>query len=228
MIVLCHDIYTKLDRYVMVSGPTDRRTEFPGFEYMDLPNPFPLVYDPNSDDYTRACRVCVDFWNGSHANRTRLWPQWERHLKTTHNPKTSHKGNGKPQGAFAFTLTASPKDGLDEFAMIKAARKVMNQKSCPVYKYAWFLEYGKENGLPHIHGMYETNDGHRIEAKHFKRAWQIWDEKKQQGAGFRGGYHRPVRSEEHYTDYIKKDQGKSESKNVDLEDEYSIQADEEV
>jgi len=146
--------------------------------------------------------------------------QWHE----THCPKpTTHKGNGRYQGAFAFTLTASPKDGYSVSMYIAAAQKIMSQKSQPVIKYAWWLEYKgfDADGVPihpHIHGMYETADGRKIEDKHFRRAWPIWMEKdpetkkvKLLGAGFRGGYHRPVKSEEKYTDYIKKDGGISES-----------------
>lgn len=164
------------------------------------------------------CHECITWWNGTVSERLAGQEKWQRHMEKVHFPKHKHKGNGTYKGAFAFTLTASDKDGYDEFDMIKAARRIMSQQSCPVFKYAWYLEYGKENNRPHIHGMYETNDGGRIEAKHFKRAWPIWDEKKPLGAGFRGGYHRPVRSEEAYTDYIKKDKGKSESNNIVLDD----------
>lgn len=129
------------------------------------------------------------------------------HIDTYHKRVSkSHVGNGAPQGRFAFTLTASPSDNLTKEDMIKAVRKLMAQKSCPVKYYAWYLEYGdlEEQTHPHIHGLYETNSGGRIEAKHFKRAWKIWDEKVRMGAGFRGGYHRPVRDNEAYSDYIKK------------------------
>lgn len=117
----------------------------------------------------------------------------------------SHVGNGAPTGPFAFTLTKSPADNLTEEDMIKSVKKLMKQKSCPVVKYAWYLEYGDEatKQHPHIHGMYETDTGGRIESKHFKRAWPIWDPKIKMGKGHRGGYHRPVRAEEAYTDYIK-------------------------
>lgn len=126
--------------------------------------------------------------------------------------KPTHNGNGAYQGAFAFTLTKSPDDKLSEDDMIKAVTKIMNQQSIPVKKFAWYLEYGDEEqkAHPHIHGMYETETGGRIESKHFKRAWKIWDPKYKMGAGFRGGYHRPVRDNECYDDYIKKDGGKCE------------------
>lgn len=136
-------------------------------------------------------------------------------------PKKTHQGNGAFQGQFAFTLTKSPDDPYTEFDMIKAVRKVMSQKSCPVKSYAWYLEYGdsEKQTHPHIHGLYETETQGRIEAKHFKRAWPIWDEKSKLGRGHRGGYHRPVRSEEGYKDYIKKDGGKNEWFNIESSDQ---------
>ena len=130
--------------------------------------------------------------------------------------KKKKVGNGAPSGAFAFTLTKSDKDPLTVGDMLAAVRKVMSQKSCPVVKYAWYYEEkGRDdNGdpiHPHIHGMYETDSGGVIEKKHWVRAWNIWDPSKPMGAGFRGGYHRPVRSDEGYANYIKKDGGMSES-----------------
>lgn len=123
-----------------------------------------------------------------------------------------HTGNGTYSGPFAFTLTKSPTDTLTVGDMLKAVDKIMNQKSCPVIQYAWYLEYkGKdEDGLPihpHIHGMYETESQGRIEAKHFKRAWPIWKESVKLGKGHRGGYHEPIKAEDDYANYIKKDGG---------------------
>jgi hypothetical protein len=114
-------------------------------------------------------------------------------------------------GAFAFTLTKSPTDDLTEEDMIVAVRKLMAQKSCPVEKYAWYLEHKDDGAHPHIHGMYKTTTGGKIENKHFKRAWRIWDPTLRLGAGFRGGYHRPVRSDEKYSTYIAKDGGIGDS-----------------
>jgi len=131
------------------------------------------------------------------------------HFRVYHKRENlkSHKGNGTYKGAFAFTLTKSPSDDLTVDEMITAARKLMAQKSCPVKKYAWVLEYKDydQKTHPHIHGMYETETGGRIERKHFKRAWPIWDETVRQGAGFRGGYHRPVNSDDDYSHYMAKD-----------------------
>jgi len=139
-------------------------------------------------------------------------PKCRRNRKST-----THVGNGTPSGVFAFTLTKSPRDPYTVRDMLNAVRKIMHQQSCPVTKYAWYYEEkGRDdNGdpiHPHIHGIYETATGGRIETKHFKRAWPIWNPDKPLGAGFQGGYHRPVRSEEGYADYIKKDGGMSESK----------------
>lgn len=123
------------------------------------------------------------------------------------------EGNGKYLGKWAFTLTCSPDDKLSMDEMVIACRKIMAQKSCPVKYFAWYVEYRDVEQLTgyHIHGIYETESGGRIEAKHFMRAWRIWDEKVALGKGFRGGYHRPVRSEEGYKDYIKKDEDKHDS-----------------
>lgn len=170
--------------------------------------------------------MTCDMRNASELNKltpeliAKLWKRDEEHYVTNHGCipwKTTHTGNGAYQGTFAFTLTKSPMDDLTEFDMIKAVRKVMSQKSIPVSRYAWFLEYGDDEKKlhPHIHGLYETETQGRIEAKHFKRAWPIWDEKTKLGHGFRGGYHRPIRSEEGYKDYIKKDAGKNEWFNLE-------------
>ena len=140
------------------------------------------------------------------------------HMREDHqgSNKKSHEGNGKPKGAFAFTLTKSPTDDLTEEDMIGAVRKLMGYTSYNVVKYAWYLEYTdvETKKHPHIHGMYELDTQGRIENKFFKRAWNIWDPKTRMGAGFRGGYHRPVKSEEGYKDYISEDGGLHDSLNV--------------
>jgi len=122
------------------------------------------------------------------------------------------QGNGAHCGEFAFTLTMSPTDGYTEEDMIKAVEKIMAQQSCPVKRCAWYLEHKENESHPHIHGIYETESGGRIEAKHFKRAWPIWNEKQKLGAGFRGGYHRPVIEKDEYLAYIAKDKQKAKGK----------------
>lgn len=159
---------------------------------------------------------CEELWQkaavATKAVKDWLDPDIQAYFKHIRGHDKSHVGNGAYNGPFAFTLTKSPTDSLTTADMIKAAQKLCSQKSCPVVKYAWYLEYGQDNpDHPHIHGMYLTTTGGRIEAKHFKRAWPIWNEKSGQGAGFRGGYHRPVRHEECYSEYIAKDGGIGES-----------------
>jgi len=133
--------------------------------------------------------------------------------RITNPPNKTHKGNGTYKGLWAFTITCSPNDNLGFGDMIKAVEKVMKQKTRPAIKYIWYLENKGVNDMgvmihPHIHGMYETANGGRIEAKHWKRAWPIWDESVLLGKfGHRGGYHRPVTHEEGYSDYIKEDGG---------------------
>lgn len=140
----------------------------------------------------------------------------EDHVVEVHNcpdNRCKKTANGKYKGPFAFTLTMSPSDGLTEEQMMFAVRKIMEQKSQPVKKFAWYLEYKDEETKrhPHIHGMYETETGRRIEKKHWQRQWKIWDESIPLGAGFRGGYHRPVRSDEAYNQYIAKQCGQGDS-----------------
>lgn len=169
---------------------------------------------------------CVDWaiWlDGRYRTVTATPADIDRAYKHLSSHTKTHSGNGTYQGAFAFTLTKSPKDELTVLQMITAAEKLMRQKSCPVKKFAWYLEHkptlDDTEAHPHIHGMYETADGKRIESKHFKRAWPIWGEHAKDengrpvrlGAGFRGGYHRPVKCEEKYIDYIRKDGGKCDS-----------------
>lgn len=162
---------------------------------------------------SNCCPGCEKVLQDTDTNQpTHLWKaQWftlaNAHCKEEHEvlATTTHTGNGTYNGPFAFTLTKSPADGLTEDDMIRAVKKLMKQKSCPVKKYAWYLEYGDEatKQHPHIHGMYETDTGGRIESKHFRRAWSIWDPKVALGKGHRGGYHRPIRAEEAYKDYIR-------------------------
>jgi len=174
----------------------------------------------------KPCDVCYNFFSFNKGElkgldgivyEERVLDKWIAHRKMCkiYNPGLKRQGNGAHQGAWAFTLTKSPTDPFSVGDMLTAVRKVMSQKSCPVERYAWYYEdKGRDiNGdaiHPHIHGMYETTTQGRIEAKHWKRAWSIWNEKAPMGAGFRGGYHRPVKHGEAYEDYIKKDGGMSE------------------
>jgi len=137
----------------------------------------------------------------------KLWKQYQQRcpaLKAKLQQQHTHKGNGKHNGIWAGTLTVAPTDEITQAEMIIAIKKLMRQKSCPVKRYVWYLEHTTA-GLPHIHFMYETHTGGRIERKHFKRIWKIWDEDIKCGAGHRGGYMRACHSETEYLAYVKKD-----------------------
>lgn len=145
-------------------------------------------------DFDKNYKLITDIWK-------RNCPMWANKY---------HLGNGKPKGLFAGTLTMSKDDKYNEEDMIYAIKKIMVQETCPVEKYAWYLEY-QDNGSPHIHFIYRTKTEGRIHAKVFKRYWKIWDESKKLGKGFRGGYHSKVDSETAYLEYIEKDGGRHQS-----------------
>lgn len=134
----------------------------------------------------------------------------DRHNTETHitaPPKRTHKGNGTHNGIWAGTLTMSPNDHTNENEMVHAMTKIFSQQTCPVKRYVWYVEQ-TDNGMPHIHFIYETDAGGRIHQKVFKRYWKIWDESQKIGRGHRGGYHKPVESETAYLEYIEKDSGR--------------------
>jgi len=130
----------------------------------------------------------------------------DTHCDKSPAQKFSHQGNGAPNGLFAGTLTKAPDWKESEDDMIRAMHKIMEQKTSPVEKYAWYVEH-TDNGLPHIHFIYKTTTGGRIHAKVFKRYWKQWDEKRKLGKGHQGGYHKFVESETAYLEYIEKDGG---------------------
>lgn len=131
--------------------------------------------------------------------------------------KKHHEGNGKPTGLFAGTLTMGVTTPETEETMVIAITKIMNQQTCPVKKYKWFVEY-TERGLPHIHFMYETWKGGRIHAKVFMRYWKLWNEGIRHGKGFQGGYHKECNSEVAYEEYIGKDGGRFGESSDSLEE----------
>jgi len=174
-----------------------------------------IKYYESGEDRSNCCIDWLMYLRtASLLDQTKYCDDFFKHIRS-HDEKPVKVGNGLYQGAFAFTLNKSDKDPFTVGDMLIAVRKVMAQKSQPVKQYAWYYEdKGRDaNGdaiNPHIHGMYETLDGKKIESKHFKRAWDIWNPKVPLGSGFRGGYHRPVKHDEAYSQYIKKDGGMSE------------------
>lgn len=159
-----------------------------------------------------VCSECInwlDILRSYSVLQDHLWKQKLREYSNYLNAKKGvqvkhHEGNGKPKGIFAGTLTMSTRDPLNQADMIAAIRKIMRQKSQPVKRYCWYLEYTKAD-VPHIHFIYETQSGGRITAQTFKRHWKIWDEHESVGNGHRGGYHKYCHDEKAYMDYIMKD-----------------------
>jgi len=195
----------------------------PDFRLRLSTNPCNRIEHLNSNSLcTWHCPTCRDLDSDMMGLKDHLWPKHNarilRHCQQEHGYEVTktHTGNGTYKGAFAFTLTKSRSDVLSVNDMIAAAKKILNQKSNPTKRFAWYLEFKEDDTHPHIHGMYETESGGRIESKHFKRAWPIWDPTQKMGAGFRGGYHRPVRHDEAYDNYIAKDGGPSGQFNLSL------------
>lgn len=205
----------------MFGGRTDKRTRYfllPG--YMEPPIP-----DNDEKEWLEAnpeiwhkrncihCQRYDQMLREGESTESYGWTKWYKHCEDIRSRsactkygghKPTHKGNGRHKGLWAGTLTMSPTDDKSQEDMIAAIKKLMRQKSCPVKRYVWYLEY-TQAGLPHVHFLYETETGGRIERKHFKRVWSLWDEDSKCGAGFRGGYHRECHSEAEYLVYVQKD-----------------------
>lgn len=110
--------------------------------------------------------------------------------------------------AYAFTLTMppdyEPKKPIDEVARLILENGITSKPYDRAAQWAYVVEH-TESGTPHIHGMYKTPSGRRIEQKYFKRYWPLWDEKIKLGHGFKGGYHQKARDEQCYDAYIQKE-----------------------
>jgi len=126
----------------------------------------------------------------------------------SHSPKAdSRKAN--PGTEYAFTLTMPPeyksKKPIEESARLLMENGLTSGKPYEkASKWAIVLEH-TEKGTPHIHGVYQTPSGRRIEQKYFKRYWDLWDEKIKMGHGHKGGYHQKARHSESYAAYIEKE-----------------------
>jgi len=103
-----------------------------------------------------------------------------------------HVGAAKKK-TFAFTFTTNLDTKLEvQKEMCSAAWKLFQQKTTPVSQGQVYLEY-TEQGRPHLHGWYETEDGGRIFAKTFRRCWPPWGEKARQ-TRFAGGFHELMKT----------------------------------
>lgn len=114
------------------------------------------------------------------------WANIEAHLREVHKPPKNKK-------TFAFTFTTNKDTKLEvQKEMCYSAWKLFQQKTTPVEEGEVYLEY-TEQGRPHLHGWYVTEDGGRIFAKVFHRCWPSWGEKARQ-TKFAGGYHELMKT----------------------------------
>lgn len=126
-----------------------------------------------------------------------------------HAPKVdSRKADATCEYAFTLTMPPDyePKKPIEEVARLICENGMTSKPYERPEKWAFVLEH-TEKGVPHIHGMYKTPSGRRIEQKYFKRYWPIWDEspKCRMGQGHKGGYHQKARHSESYEAYMEKE-----------------------
>lgn len=109
---------------------------------------------------------------------------------------------------YAFTLTMppdySPKKPIEEAARLILEHGLVSKTKEKAVEWAFVKEH-TEAGTPHIHGVYRTPSGRRIESKYFNRYWPLWDEKVPLGAGHKGGYHAKARHTQSYKAYMEKE-----------------------
>lgn len=128
---------------------------------------------------------------------------------TTKTEKQKGRPIETPETEYAFTITMppdfKPKKPLTEITelILTHGRSSKPHYETPI-SWAYVLEH-TSSGTPHIHGVYKTPKGHRIEQKYFKRYWPLWDEKIKLGHGHQGGYHQKARHNECYAAYILKE-----------------------
>lgn len=142
----------------------------------------------------------------SHCEYLHLFQSNQQSLKKNQHLKSN------PDSEYAFSFTQPPdypgdKSGrtLKECAeyLFTSGRTSKGEK---IIKGAYVEELTKA-GVPHIHGVYATGSGNQIQAKYFKRAWDLWDPSKKfpNSPGHQGGYHRIVRNSECYDNYMAKE-----------------------
>lgn len=132
----------------------------------------------------KDCDVCINFFAQTCVARVQHWSSWEAHVKS-HWPK--------PKKTYAFTFTTNLDTKLEvQKEMCYSAYKLFLQKTTPVEEGEVYLEYTEE-GRPHLHGWYVTEDGGRIFAKTFRRCWPTWGEKERKPR-FAGGYHEEMKT----------------------------------
>lgn len=149
------------------------------------------------------CTWCDEWrkWNEEDTERCqRSGLAWTVHVSEVVLPKCQemlahcrrYHPEPKPAKQYAFTFTTNMTKEEIQDEMCDSAYKLFSQNTVPVRVGEAYLEYTEE-GRPHIHGWYETQDGGRIFAKVFRRCWKYWGEKDKR-TKFAGGYHEEMKS----------------------------------
>lgn len=164
-------------------------------QYLKEPNP----KFPDCDD-------CYLQWNNVIAD-------YVSHFCELHQESivpTPSKRKADVNTEYAFTLTMppdyQPKKPIEEAAKLILEHGLVSKTKEKAIEWAFVKEFTKA-GTPHIHGVYRTPSGRRIERKYFERYWPLWDEKHPfpGNQGFPGGYHAVARHSESYKAYMEKE-----------------------
>lgn len=135
-----------------------------------------------------GCDICKDWLSREYERASPLLlKETQEHME---HMRTEHREVKRKQ--YAFTLTTNKSKEEIETTMIESCYKLYKQQTCPIREGEAYLEYTEE-GRPHIHGWYETEDGGRVFAKVFARCWPAWKEKRGQ-TKFAGGYHEQMKT----------------------------------
>ena len=164
---------------------------------------YALVADPSRKaHYEKIYGLKIQAWN----NHKDLWKvKWERQ-----QARLLHEANKRKLdlGAreFTFTYSDSHFDDDDEaqLAMKTALERLTKYYKDEIIEFHAVGEYTKA-GRAHIHGWYELIGGRKITDKNFKRAYPIWNPKKQCGKGFEGGHHATIKRLSDFAGYAEKD-----------------------
>lgn len=162
-------------------------------QYLKEPNP---KY-PDCDD-------CYLQWNNVIADYVSHFCELHQEIVVP----TPSKRKADVNTEYAFTLTMppdyQPKKPIEEAAKFILEHGLVSKTKEKAIEWAFVKEH-TDAGTPHIHGVYRTPSGRRIESKYFNRYWPLWDEKVKLGYGHKGGYHAVARHSESYKAYMEKE-----------------------
>lgn len=155
--------------------------------------------------------------SGTHGRYDFPPPGWKNHddcpncnalqkILTYNVGKDNRKADVNTEYAFTLTMPPDyqPKKPIEDAAKLILEHGLVSKTKEKACEWAFVKEL-TEAGTPHIHGVYRTPSGRRIEGKYFARYWPLWDEKIKLGHGHKGGYHAKARHTESYKAYMEKE-----------------------